>query len=226
MQRDEFVMTVHYITEELSTIDKGSYWEIDPEKGHSSYIAIVNKNAPNEGLAIHYHDRENRFDIAANWPMSEDGHTLMPSRPYDHKGAWFSFGCTAAKVPVVIAKEISRRLLAEYRAKLAEVLAAEKERHELEDRRASLAEGICHILGLPYSREKKSNHGWPQVKLPYQFCPGINTLDVEVAGASDFRITFDCTDVLLATDIFARISRHIVSARKRPQPEMEEQAHA
>ena len=219
MNSEDFATAVRKITQELSFLDKGSCWDIDPDKGHSSYIALINKNNENEGLAINHHERENRFDISANWPWRKGSntHSLAPSRPYNHKGAWFSFGCSAAKEPVVVAKEIMRRLMEEYRAKLAEILMIERKREEAETCRERLTEGIATILGIPYKPDRHSNHGYPEVKLPYEYCPGIDGLEIEVASDTDFRLKFECSSVLLLMNVLATIKKHIVDNRQPPQ---------
>lgn len=223
MNLQELQQTVTAIGIELSNIDPRSKWELDPEKGHSSYAILDNTNNPPESIAFCHQEKNNRFDISGNWPYSSSAngrHLLAPTRPYNHIGPWYSFGCTAAKSPTVIAKSIIRLLLPEYRQKLTEILDMEQLRKNDINTREKLAEGVCTILEIPYRLDQKSNHGYTQVILPREHCVGIDSLEVEIASETDFRFKIELSNILLSVEILGCIKKWIESHPKPAEPQI------
>lgn len=213
MLYNEFKQKVAGICMELSEIDTDSNWMIDEKHGHTSYIIVQNIQNPPEALGINYDERADKLTISASWPHGKNGQYLSPHRPCDHKGAWFSFGCSAAKTEIMIAKAIMKQLMDEYRAALTKIVREENDQQEREATRNGLAQSAATILGIPYKRDAKSNHGYPEVKLPYLTAKGIDSLEVEFAGETDIRFKIECSSMLLSVNLLDCLKKWIDANR-------------
>ena len=162
---------------------------------------LQNETVPDERICIHVHD--NRFRISCIWPHKHGYGSLAPTRPYDHKGHWYSATCATSRGAGATAKAITK-LLVEYRPKLQEVLAAEAARLAAIDERDGMAQGTLDVLGDGYS-VRTGKHGWPVVDANYPHCPGLPRFEVEIAGQDSFRFTLETSDLTLSLTILKAI---------------------
>jgi hypothetical protein len=208
MNIDELEIAAKAIGIELSQIEGGK-WELQPQPEGCRWNLATLRNGyvPEEAISISHEDRRKRFNVAVCWPVNEQG-SLAPHRPYDHTGAWYSFGCSDAKTPAIIAKAIYRQLLPDYRTQLTVILDSERKRVSFESERSSLAAGISAALGILH-KPRKSNHGYPAVSLPYKYCDGIGECEIEIAGENDFRLRLELNSSQLCSEILAVIKKHI-----------------
>ena len=162
---------------------------------------LQNYTAQDERICLYI--KEDRYYISCIWPHKHGYGSLAPTRPYDHKGHWYSATCATSRGAVAVARTITK-LLADYRPKLQEVLAAGAARLAAIDERVDMAQVTLDVLGDGYS-VRTGKHGWPVVDANYPHCPGLPKIEVEIAGQDSFRFTMETSDLNLSLKILKTI---------------------
>lgn len=149
------------IADALNKIDQGAQWHIDPKSKDTYQPRLAN----GEHETIWFNDSragKGKLHISGGFPW-------LDGRAPNVTGH-FGINVSDTKPADIIAKDITVRLLPDYRAELSNVLAKHQAANLFQTQRIELAKQISRILGKEWTPHRNFDlrDGTPEAEIPFE----------------------------------------------------------
>jgi hypothetical protein len=154
------------------------------------YVGIESPDHPGSDVSINTSRKAPQIAVFARYPRGFE--------PYDHGTTYsVSASMSASKTPAQLAREIERRVLAEYLPKLAECMKRKTDTELRQHRAEQLASDLAVLVGArtDYDRAEKvpgaMHQLTPENRLRFTHWPDTQGPRIEVVVSTDYTVSID-----------------------------------